>query len=532
MARTIETDVAILGAGISAAMVAEKLSDETESHVTVVEAGNKVFNLSERFDRRHRFLSYGENPWPDDHVPGLRARGIYSRSMVVGGMALHWGGTSPRYSPEDFRLRTLYGVGRDWPVTYDELEPYYVEAEERIGVAGTPGPPELDPRSKPYPMPPLPLSYNLTLLKEWAEKSGIPFWPNPVAKNSVPYHGRNVCTRCDTCSICPTGAKYSPDFTFEKLLERGRFDLLDRTYVKKLELASGSSRVERALAANRDRPDEEIEIRAGLFVVACGYVWSSHLLLVSGLANRSGLVGKYMTGHRPVEARVAVPMKLFPGIYEADSLLSKKYERPGKLDRYVRHDLRVWESSFGREPRLENDSGEPLLGDAVLADWRERTKLGAARLRAYYDVLPARESAVTLEPEKKSPFGDPLPRVQFVDSEESVRLREHTEAHVHSVFDEIVRAGGGTILDRTTLRHYDHPGGGCSMGSDPETSVVDGYGRTHDHENLFVVGAPTIVTGGCNNGTLSFAALSLRSASEMAKELPGKKPPSGERTGA
>jgi quinoprotein glucose dehydrogenase len=527
MARTLEADVVILGAGISAAMVAEKLSETTEASILVVEAGNKIFNLEDRPRRQQRFLAYGENPWPDDHVRGQTAKGISSRSMAVGGLALHWGATTPRFTPEDFRIRSLYGIGTDWPLDFDELEPFYQEAEERLGVAGTPGPSALDPRAKPYPLPGFPLSYNLVRLREWAEKSGIPFWPNPVAKNSIPYRGRNVCMRCDTCNICPTGAKYSPDFTFQELLAGGKIELVDRTLVRKLELEEGGERVSRAVALDRNRPNEPVEIRGKTFVLASGYCWSSHLLLLSsserfpdGLANRSGLVGRYMTGHRPVHAYAEVPMKLYPGVYGIDSLLSKKFQRE-KTSRYVRHDLRLWETSFGRTPRLRNDAGGLLLGDAALDDWRSRTETGVVRMRAYYDVLPARESALTLDPNRKNEWGDPLPRIDFVDSDWSKELRAHTEDSIRSVFEGMVRAGGGKILnlevDDTT---YDHPGGGCRMGSDPATSVVDSFGRSHDHENLFVVGAPTVVSGGCNNGTLTFSALSLRSAEAIAEGHP------------
>ena len=115
MAKTIESDVIIIGAGISAAMVAEKLTEETDAKVVIVEAGDKIFNLEERFDRRARFLAYRENPWLGDHIRGQTGTGIQSRSMAVGGLALHWGGTTPRYSPEDFRVRSIYGVGYDWP---------------------------------------------------------------------------------------------------------------------------------------------------------------------------------------------------------------------------------------------------------------------------------------------------------------------------------------------------------------------------------------------------------------------------------
>lgn len=533
MARVIESDVCVLGGGITAAMVAEKLTEERDVRVVVVEAGNKIFNLPERFERRRRFLEYGENPYPNDHIRSQSAHGIQSRSMAVGGLALHWGGTTPRFTPEDFKVKSLYGVGDDWPISYEDLEPFYQEAEERIGVAGIQGPRDLDVRSKPYPMPPLPLSYNLTLLKEWAENSGIPFWPNPVSKNSQPYRGRNVCTRCDTCNICPTGAKYSPDFTFQELLAKKRIELLDRILVRRLVLGKGSSRIEEAVAVDRDHPEDPVHFRAKIFVLAAGYTWSPHLLLLSasdrfpnGLANHSGLVGRFITGHRGVNAFVEVPLKLYPGVYGADSLLSKRYQRPGRLgrlDRYVRHDLRIWESSFAREPRLKNDAGAILLGDDVLADWRKRTATGTARLRAYYDVLPAPESAVTLEAKAKNEWGDPLPRVDVVDSQVSISLREHTERHILSVFEKIVKAGGGKILATRVEQFQDHPCGGCRMGSDPATSVVDAYGRSHDHENLWIVGAPNMVTGGCANGTLTFVALALRSVSEMGKSLPARR---------
>ncbi len=527
MPRVIESDVCVLGGGITAAMVSEKLSETRNSlRIVVVEAGNKMFNFNERQERRRRFLEYGENPYPNDHIRGQSARGIQSRSMCVGGLAMHWGGTTPRFTPEDFRMKSLFGAGDDWPVSYEELEPFYQEAEERIGVSGQPGPAELDPRSKPYPLPPLPLSYNLTMLREWAEKSGIPFWPNPVAKLSQPYRGRGKCLRCDTCNICPTGAKYSPDFTFQDLLAKKRIELYDRTLVRKLVPAANSNRIEEAIALDRDRPDDPVRFRAKTFIVASGYAWSSHLLLLSsndrfpkGLANRSGLVGRYLTGHRGVNAQAEVPLRLYPGIYGTDSLLSKAYQRPGRIERYVRHDLRVWESSFARQPRLKDDAGIFLLGDDTLADWQKRCVTGTARLRCYYDVPPTPENALTLDPSTKNEWGDPLPRIEYVDRDETKTLRDVAETQIRGVFDKIVKAGGGRILQISPERFHDHPGGGCRMGKDAEKSVVDPAGRTHDHENLWVVGAPNFVTGGCCNATLTMVALTLRSATEMLKTI-------------
>jgi len=189
---------------------------------------------------------------------------------------------------------------------------------------------------------------------------------------------------------------------------------------------------------------------------------------------------------------------------------------------FIRHDLRVWESSVGKTPRLVDDSGALMLGDSILADWRQRTKTGTARVRAYYDIVPDRASELTLDATKKNEWGDPLPKLVFRDAPESAALRQQTEDSIKSVFERMAKAGDGKLLRTSVDNFQDHPSGGCRMGADPATSVVDSWGRTHDHENLFVVGAPTCVTGSCANATLTFCALSLRSAHEMERTLPRK----------
>ncbi|HEV8410017.1 MAG TPA: hypothetical protein VGQ30_05865, partial [Gemmatimonadaceae bacterium] len=246
-ARVVETDICIIGSGITAAMMALKLSQTHRAKITMVEAGGATVPFVDRFRHRARFLAYGETPWPGDHIDDQNALGVahgFSPSMNLGGLAMHWGGVTPRYSPEDFRTKSLYGVGTDWPITYDDLDPFYQEAEERMGVAGEQGPPELDPRSKPFPMPPIPLTYNLEQLRAWTAKAGVPMWSQPSAKNSVAYDGRAQCQRCDTCyPVCPSGAKYSPDFTIESLVKQGRLELLLKTLVRKLHIDDRTGRI-------------------------------------------------------------------------------------------------------------------------------------------------------------------------------------------------------------------------------------------------------------------------------------------------
>jgi quinoprotein glucose dehydrogenase len=529
--RTVETDILIVGSGITAAMVAAHLAEHTTRAITVVEAGRASTPFPDRAEARARYVAYGESPWRRDHLDDQDAFGVtwgFSPSMTVGGLAMHWGAVAPRYSPEDFRVKSLYGVGSDWPFTYDDLDPFYQEAEERIGVAGEQGPPALDPRGKPYPMPPLPVNYNLAQLQQWAAGAGIHAWSTPSAKNSVARDGRAQCERCDTCyPVCPTGAKYTPDWTWDALVARKRVSLITETLVRRLVADPRTGRIVRATANRTDAGGESVTLEAKTVVLAAGYVWSPHLLLLSqdashpnGLANRSGLVGRYLAGHRNVNAYLRLPLELYPGIQLQHSLVSKQFMRVPRSDRYLRHDLRIWESTVGREPRLRDDQERVLLGDAMLDDWRRRAKGATARVRAYYDVIPDKDSALVLDDAHKNRFGDPMPTVSFRDAPASAALREWQESELRALFTRMAKSGGGDILRMENSKDdqgQEHPAGGCRMGNDPATSVVDGWGRAHDHENLWVAGAPAQVSAGCCNGTLTFAAVGLRTASAIAR---------------
>ena len=137
-------------------------------------------------------------------------------------------------------------------------------------------------------------------------------------------------------------------------------------------------------------------------------------------------------------------------------------------------------------------------------------------------IMGANPTALSLEATRKNEWGDPLPSLAFRDAPESVALRGQTEESIRTLFASMAKAGDGTVLRTSVDNFQDHPAGGCRMGSEPASSVVDSWGRAHDHENLFVVGAPTCVSGSCANATLTFCALALRSAREIAKGLPAR----------
>jgi quinoprotein glucose dehydrogenase len=518
--RRFESDVCIIGGGITAAMLSQKLRELRPGlSITVVEAGNKFFDVAARAQYRERMIHYAENPWPGDFIEDQAAKGIISRTMAVGGSALHWGGTCNRFSEEDLRLKSMFGLHVDWPIEWKEPEKFYCEAERRLGVSGEPSPLPEDWRSEPYPMAAMAMTHNLIELKKWGEQSGIPFWSTPQAKNTKPYDGRAQCIRCNTCSICPTGARYSPDFTFQKLLAGKNFTLHDRTLVRKLMLDEGKKRVAVAQAVNREAPGDPVEYRAPVFVLASGYCWTPHLLLLSGLANQSGLVGKYMCGHAFISAQVEIDAKIYPGMNEQHGLISRQFFRCKGDGPFIRHDLRIWESAAGHDPRLRSAGGKLLLGDALLADWRERAKRGTARVRGYYDVHPDRESSLTLDESAKNQWGDPMPKIEHKADALSQAREPFTRDHFAQIFQRLAKSGNGKILTTGAGNYWDHPAGGCRMGTDPAASVCDSFGQTHDHENLFVAGSPTLPNAGCTNGTLTFVALTLRSAGRIAERF-------------
>jgi quinoprotein glucose dehydrogenase len=449
-----ESDIVIIGGGITAALVAQKLLELKPSlSIIVVEAGKRLFDNQNRLNYRKRNIDYGENMWPGDFVPDQSARGVISRTMAVGGSALHWGGVCNRFSEEDTRLKSMYGLAVDWPIEWKELETFYCEAERRIGVSGEASPLPEDWRSEPYPMPAMPMTWNLIQLKAWAEQSGIKFWTTPQAKNTVDgYGGRSKCLRCNTCEVCPTGARYSPDWTFKQLLAANKVQLHDQTLVRKLALEDANARVSVAQASRED-DGAAVEYRAKTFVLASGYCWSPHLLLVSansrfpnGLANSSDHVGRYMTGHLAYQTTIDLDAKIYPGMNEQHSLISREYFRCKTDQPYVRHDLRVWENGGGRGPQLRDGAGAVLLGDALIKEWRTRVRRGTARVRGYFDAHPDRESRLTLDPSVKNRFGDPLPAILHrVDAGTTARAgvtREALPGAVHAAGQGERRACG------------------------------------------------------------------------------------------
>ena len=326
--------------------------------------------------------------------------------------------------------------------------------------------------------------------------------------------------------MCPIGARYSPDFTYKQLLTAKKIRLHDGTLVRKLISHDTQNTIVAAQAVHADRPEEQVEYRSRVFVIASGYAWTPHLLLLSGnsrfpngLANSSGLVGRYMTGHKFITALIEVNKKLYPGMNEPHPLISRQFFRCAQNKPFVRHDIQIFEANAGRRPRLQSPGGEILFGDDLLNDWKSRTNDGVARVRMYYDSHPSRDSRLTLDEGNRNRYGDPMPRIEHRLDDAAEAREGATRQHIEAIYGRIAKENNCKILSTNAANYQDHPSGGTRMGSNPHESVCDSYGLTHDHSNLYVVGAPTLPTGGCTNATITFAALTLRSADRIVQTL-------------
>jgi len=220
-----------------------------------------------------------------------------------------------------------------------------------------------------------------------------------------------------------------------------------------------------------------------------------------------------------VSANIEFDGPFYAGMDEHHPLISRQFFRCASDRPYARFDIQIFESSAGHQARLAREDGELMFGDALLEDWRTRASRAAARVRMYIDSHPDRDSRLTLDTGSRNKLGDPLPVIEHKLDAATERRYPAIRRQIVDLYERMARAGNAKILSVTDSTYLDHPSGGCRMGNDPATSVCDSYGRTHDHENLLLIGSPTLPTGGCTNSTMTFSALTLRSADRVAQML-------------
>jgi choline dehydrogenase-like flavoprotein len=515
------TDVVIIGCGAGGGVLAKELG-EAGLRVIVLEAGKRFnpyvdYRTTERdFEVSATRVFDPEDPRRDLYTSGGADWFNYSRAKGVGGSTLVYVGVSPRFHESDFRVRSTDGVADDWPLTYADLEPYYTRVEYEIGISGPSGAeanPFDPPRSRPFPLPPFPYNCASQVIKRGADRLGLHMVHSPVALPSRPWNGRPASVQCGGCRLgCKIGAKGSIDVTYVRKAEAtGRVDIRPQCMAREITVgADGKARS--VIYFDADRRQQEVEARA--IIIAGNAVETPRLLLLSqssrfpnGLANSSGLVGKYFTEHLAVFTYAVFDERVdtYRGIPAG-----------GMIQDFYATDKR---NNFARGFTVEVNNGWqwPFSVAQRVPGWGASHKQRVKELFGHMvglasvgDQLPDLRNEVSLDPNVKDLYGLPAPRIV---NEPRANDQEMLKA-IRQRFDEVLQAAGAREIWEPEYRPggSSHYLGTCRMGSDPRTSVVDPWCRTHDVPNLFIGDSSPFVTGAGVNPALTISALATRTA--------------------
>lgn len=549
-----EVDICIIGSGAGGAVVAYALGSAGFS-VVVLEAGPR-FNISHY--RTHK-MGWEDNPYPfasksdkkekylytcstpeklDPAYSHLRSRskvsGFYNNSGLkrpphiyrvkgVGGTTLHYQGEAHRFSPHGFKTRSLYGVADDWPISYEDLEPYYEKIEFLLGISGADRNPH-KPLRGTFPNPPHELSCASKRVKVGFDRLGLHLWPNSLNILSRPYEGRTSCNYCNGCYYgCMIGAKGSMDVTFIPMAEAtGNVEIRPDSVVSEIT-TDKQGKVNGVIYF--DSHKSERRQKAKIVVVSAGALESPRLLLNSksslfpdGLANSSGMVGRYF-----METITYVITALF-----SEQVHSYKG---------LQIDSRAWDYN---EPRKENSfiggvvfgvSAIDLLGPLSYAKklapgWGSEHKefmkkyFGhAVNVFAIGEQLPCEDNIISIDPDVKDFYGIPVAKITTKLSGNDLDML----SFMSKKSKEVVEAAGAEEIVREQssydLSYSSHISGTCRMGTDPDSSVLNPYCQSHDVKNLFVIDSSCFVTeGGGDSPSLTIHAVALRAAEYIINE--------------
>jgi choline dehydrogenase-like flavoprotein len=530
-----DVDFVVVGSGAAGGVVAKVLST-AGFRVVVLEQGpwrtERDFPHDEIKVFQQQFFTIDWNKQPttfrkDESTKANRQPAlVYGRG--VGGTTVHFSGNYWRFKQIDFHevstKGALEGTGlADWPISYEELEPYYTKVDWEIGVAGGPGPFD-PPRSRPYPVPPHHPKSQGVLIERGARKLGWTAFPAPMAILSRDYEGRSACIQCGFCLGfgCEVRAKSSSLVTvIPRAIATGRCEVRPNSYVRKIEV-SPQGRV--TGVKYFDAAKKEVFQRAKAVVVCANGAETPKLLLNSksnafpnGLANSSGIVGNYLMyngggfamgqfEHEINGFKGLVASRIVWDLYELDPKLG--LAGGGGFD--FRFDQTPINFAFGGLP-----PGSPTWGKEFkrqLAHAFNRTLLAYGHTTS----LPVITNSVSLDPDVKDAWGVPAMRLTYQDHAQDLRLYKYFADKSQELLD----AAGATRSWQFPVQSQQfgfHLLGTCRMGNDPKTSVVDKYHRAHDVRNLFIVDGSSFVTSGRGQPTMTIQALAFRAGEHIAQ---------------
>jgi choline dehydrogenase-like flavoprotein len=550
-----EADVCIVGAGPAGAFTAYSLARRGHD-VVVLEAGERLTPedhhrrmemwLRPNFERNSFWLDESRDAFTS--TGEINARLNKTRVKAVGGTSLHWDANTPRLHEEDFEMNTRHGIARDWPISYDDLRPYYVRAEQEMGVSGADDNPHGPRREEPYPLRPFEPSYSDSLFAEACEELGIAMASQPKAINSEAYDDRSECVGYGVCNACPSGAKYSAEVHVQKAEAEGA-RIVDQVQALSVEHDREGEYIESVVYATPD--GHEYRQEADQFVIACGGIETPRLLLLSdsdvypdGLANTSDAVGRYLMDHPSVETEGTLPEPTRQsniGWVSSRSDQFYAYESPGPGSYHLTFSNTAKSTSGGAQYRLPPTSPSNILellgnptADAVAdlaADPLNETALGddlelpttegppyPLSIRGAGEMLPQPDNRVTLDTSRTDSYGRPVPSINLSDGAHARETMEHCLEMQEAIMSEL----GAEITSASTLEGRSmstHHMGTTRMGTDPTESVVNENCRAHDLSNLWIASSSVFPSGGANNPTLTIAALALRTADHIDTEL-------------
>ncbi len=478
----------LAGAGLDVvALEAGRAWDPARDFATDEAAQAELFWTDER-------LSAGDDPL---------AFGNNNSGVGVGGSTLHYTAYTPRVQPDDLRLRTEFGVGEDWPLAYEDLELYYDELERFLGVSGPAAYPWGPPRRSAYPLPPLPLNGAAQLMERACGRLGIRTAPAANAALSAPYFQESIgwrpaCTNRGFCQAgCSTGAKSSMDVTFIPLAVRAGAEIRTGCFATSIEMAGG-----RATGVVYAQDGAERRQRCRAVFLCAGAVETPRLLLLNGLANSSGQVGRNFMAHAGLQLwgrfdQEVRPYKGIPG-----SLISEDTHRPADADfagGYLLQSIGVMPVSYASQ--LARGSG--LWGMRLREHMRAYNH--TAGINILGDCLPSARNYLELSDELDA-RGLPKPRVHFTRGENEHRMYAHAERVMRGIWDA---AGAREVW---AYPRDAHTIGTCRMGAGPGRAVVDPDGRSFDVPNLFISDNSTFPSALSVNPALTIMALGPRTA--------------------
>ncbi len=529
MTTQFDADVIVVGSGALGANAAYVLAKAGKS-VIMLEAGVRiprwkiVENYRNSSKKQNYNSAYPNAPWAHSSYDSEYIENVGSYELrpgmlkLVGGTTWHWSAACWRHLPVDMKLFSSYGVGRDWPIGYDDLEPYYQRAEEALGVAGVGGQDQSGqgggaspPRSRPYPLPPEAKTYLFQRLEARLRPIGYDTVHEPHARASRPYDGRPACAGNNNCMpVCPIGAMYS-GIVHVGHAEQAGVQLRTDATAYLLEKGTGG----RIVAVHyRSSDGQETRLTARSFVIAAHALETAKLLLISNVANSSDQVGRNLMDHSGMRFTFLADEPVWPGrgSVQQGGILTRR-DGPFRRDHgSIKHSV---------SNTVPNDAVTTrLLQQGVLgSELDRRIRDDASRWVSFFtqfEPLPRATNRVEASPSRKDALGIPMLRVHYdlepyVTSARTVAL---TDLNRFSV------AMGGTVVDgNPQLGNGDHPMGTVIMGKDPRTSVVDAGCRTHDHPNLFLATTGVFPAASVVNPTLTGVALAIRIADTVAREV-------------